>query len=195
MRVVEGLNQGTDEWLRWRNTGIGSSDAPIILGVSPWTTPRELFAEKTTGVAARKQNYAMKRGHDLEPGIRSWYESMMGFRVPPLCAEHDEHEWLKVSLDGWHEEYKLAVEIKAPNKIDHASALSGHLPEKYKCQCDHHLLVSGGRKLDYVSYNPNFPKHEQYAVVSHQRDEDAIEKLFEAEKRFWEKVRRGVWEE
>ena len=41
------MEQKSEEWLDWRKKGIGSSDAPIIMGVSPWKTPFELWEEKT----------------------------------------------------------------------------------------------------------------------------------------------------
>ena len=36
-----------EEWLKWRTTGIGGSDAGTVLGVNPYKTKRELFYEKT----------------------------------------------------------------------------------------------------------------------------------------------------
>lgn len=40
------LDQRTDEWLMWRSQGIGASDAPVIMGVSPWSDPVSLWMEK-----------------------------------------------------------------------------------------------------------------------------------------------------
>src|SRR5581483_972237 len=34
--TIVDLRQGTQEWLGWRNQGIGASDAPIIMGENPW---------------------------------------------------------------------------------------------------------------------------------------------------------------
>ena len=36
-----------NDWLAWRKTGIGGSEAGIILGSNPYRTKRELFYEKT----------------------------------------------------------------------------------------------------------------------------------------------------
>jgi len=35
MKVVD-LEQGTPQWLAWRRAGIGASEAPVIMGLSPW---------------------------------------------------------------------------------------------------------------------------------------------------------------
>lgn len=40
------LLQNTQEWEKFRLQKIGASDAPIIMGVSPWKTPFQLWLEK-----------------------------------------------------------------------------------------------------------------------------------------------------
>ena len=40
------LDQKTQEWLIWRAQGIGASDAPIIMGVSPWSNIIALWRDK-----------------------------------------------------------------------------------------------------------------------------------------------------
>lgn len=184
MKILK-LDQGSQDWLRWRETGLGSSDAPIILGVSPWATPKELFERKLKIRIPQRTNSAMQRGKDLEPEIRKIYEDLFGYKVEPICGIHDTIPWLKVSLDGWNEERKIAIEIKAPNKDDHLCSLGGKVPEKYLPQCDHQLLVSNGNCLHYISYNPRFPKHEELAIVKHLPNSKALEALLEAEKEFW----------
>lgn len=184
MKIFD-LKQGSSDWLKWRGTGIGASDAPIILGVSPWTTVKELFEQKIKVRSQKATNSAMQRGKDLEPVIRKIYEDLFGFEVEPVCGVHDEIPWLKVSLDGWNAERRIAVEIKAPNRDDHLCALSGKIPEKYVPQCDHQLLVSEAKMLHYVSYSNYFKPEEQFTVIKHLPDEKALKILLEAEKEFW----------
>ena len=38
--------QGTSEWLENRKNHIGASDAPVVMGVSPWDTPYKLWENK-----------------------------------------------------------------------------------------------------------------------------------------------------
>ena len=45
MKVVD-LNQRSEEWLQWRSKGVTASDIPIILGLSPYKTRWQLWAEK-----------------------------------------------------------------------------------------------------------------------------------------------------
>ena len=47
MPRIERLRQNTPEWHRWRRQGIGASDAPVIMGETPFKTPRTLWSIKT----------------------------------------------------------------------------------------------------------------------------------------------------
>ena len=51
MKTVD-LNQRSPEWLQWRSQGITASDIPIILGLSPYKTPWQLWAEKVGRINA-----------------------------------------------------------------------------------------------------------------------------------------------
>ncbi len=44
------LIQNTPEWHAFRRKRIGASDAPVIMGISPWKTPYQLWIEKTSGI-------------------------------------------------------------------------------------------------------------------------------------------------
>ena len=50
------IKHGTDEWLAFRNTGIGGSDAAAVLGENPWKTNVELWEEKTGKSVAKSAN-------------------------------------------------------------------------------------------------------------------------------------------
>ena len=188
MKVVQ-LDQKSNDWLLWRQTGLGSSDAAAILGLSKWTTAEELWAQKVGQAENKRNNSAMQRGVRLEPKAREIYEKIMGWKVEPICCVHDQYGWLKASLDGWNSELRLVVEIKAPNKDDHREALNGKVPLHYQPQVDHLLLVSDGLQAHYVSYNPNFKDAEHLAIVPWLPKKDRLERLFRAESTFWDHVR------
>ena len=185
MRLVD-LDQNSDAWLEWWRTGIGSSDAPAVLNMSPWKTRRELWEEKVLDYhksrpvlplavqakireeRARRegQNESSKnRGKKLEPVAREMYERWMGFEVPPVCGVHPEFEFLKVSLDGWHAGRLLFAEIKCPNQKAHAQALDGAVPDYYVPQVLHQFATSCGRECHYISYHDRFPPGQRLAVV------------------------------
>jgi predicted phage-related endonuclease len=47
MPRIERLEQNTPQWLRWRMEGIGSSDAPVIMGEGAFKSRHLLWAIKT----------------------------------------------------------------------------------------------------------------------------------------------------
>ena len=187
MRIVN-LSQGSPDWLLWRDAGLGSSDARVILtGEHFGRTRTDLWQEKVGQSHRQKQTSAMARGSRLEPLARDLYERQVGVRAQPCCGVHDRFDFIRASFDGYNQEHSLVVEIKAPNAEDHKVALSGQVPTKYIPQCNHLLLVSGARVLHYVSYSDNrqFSPAQQLALVVMPRDEQAVRDLLEAELDFW----------
>ena len=67
-----------EEWLEWRREGIGASDAPVIMGVSPWTTPLQLWENKLLGKSGQLETSSMRRGKDMEKEARRHFEEQMG---------------------------------------------------------------------------------------------------------------------
>lgn len=174
------MNQ--QEWLQWRRAGIGSSDAGIIMGVSPWRTPYELWNDKVYG-SSQEQNSSMKRGNELEPVARSWFENTMNVCLFPKNKIHETHEWVRASLDGMDIEETMAVEFKCPNQADHLVALNKKIPEKYIPQVQHQLLVTGLPGMYYCSFDG-----QDGVIVEVARDDSYIESMFSEEKKFWDMV-------
>ena len=56
------------EWLEMRRKTMGASDAPIILGISPWSSPHEIWLSKM-GMDATEETQAMRLGHYLQSGV------------------------------------------------------------------------------------------------------------------------------
>lgn len=190
MRIVN-LDQHSDEWLLWRERGIGGSDAGVLWFGEYWgRTLADLYKEKTRDKTLKKRpkTAAMQRGIDLEPLIRSRYENFMDVRAEPVCAHHDDHEWLKASFDGWIPRLAIAVEYKAPNNADHGCALDGEVPAKYLAQLLHLCLVSGSRRVHYVSYSDRFEAPDDFAMVPFTPQEADLRKLFDLEQEFWAKA-------
>lgn len=172
------LSQNTQEWEQFRLQKIGASDAPIIIGVSPWKTPFQLWLEKT-GQAVGTQNQAMLRGKALEDMARRAFEKMTGLIIFPRVVQSIDHEWMIASLDGIDMDETVVVEIKCAGEIDHTLAKQGKVPEKYYPQLQHQLSVAGLEKCCYYSFDGN-----EGVIVEVERDSQYIEKLVEEEKKF-----------
>lgn len=172
--------QSGSEWLRWRRSGIGGSDAPVIMGVSPWMTPVELWRAKLGMEPEVELNDAMRRGLEMEPVARAFYEAHTGMVVQPAFLIHPEHEWLHGSLDGLSFDGDLAIEIKCPGRSVHEEAREGHVPGRYWPQIQHYLMLSGASVLHYWSFDGA-----EGALIPVEPDKAYHEELFEKERAFW----------
>lgn len=196
MRYVR-LQQGSSCWRAWCQDGIGSSDAAAIMGVSPWQTARQLWEVLTQRAMPAKPTFAMRRGLRLEPLARRLYEMRTGCLMEPCCAQHDQHDWLRASLDGLDLTGTLVLEIKVPNADVHRLSVAGHVPDYYWPQVQHHLAVTGAARLHYVSYSENrlFGPDERLAVVEVLPDAAYQARLLHTEWSFWGRVLLDYWPE
>lgn len=194
MNVVT-LEQNTAEWLDWRKGGLGGSDAPIIMGVSPFKKPYTLFSEKTgitkPAIPHPAAAAAMQRGHDLEPVARDMVCSITGEFFSPICGEHSDHSWMRLSADGISMDGSTLLEIKCPGIKDWEVAKSGKVPEKYVGQIQHALAVSGSEKLLYATYRPEEAEHPIILEVF--PDQGYQQRLIEREQAFWQSVQTEDW--
>ena len=72
------LDRRRAEWLAWRKTGLTATDAPAILGLSPWASPFSVWATKT-GLYDRdaiEVTDAMEFGSRAERMIGQWFEDL-----------------------------------------------------------------------------------------------------------------------
>lgn len=173
--------QNTPEWLEWRKTKIGASDAATIMGLSPWSTPFELYEEKMGLRSPKEFSSAMSRGVSLEEKARWAYEEGTGALVFPQVVVHQAFEWCIASLDGMTLEADRIVEIKCPGKETHRIAEQGCIPEHYMPQLQHQMFVTNLQEVDYFSFDG-----EKGVKITVKRDEKFIQKMIKEELKFME---------
>lgn len=177
------LEQGSDEWKKWRDSIVGASDAPIILGKSPYKTKRQLWEEKV-GLSEGFTNDAMKLGNQLEPMIRQMVNDKLGADFKPLCVQSDEHKWMGASLDGFYQETYL--EIKVNNEMNHRLAQKGEIAEYHNIQMQHQGIVINQKRGIYASYNA---ATESLSIVHYDCSNTLHDTLVSESFKFWEAVR------
>ncbi len=180
--IVE-LEQGTCEWLDWRNGGLGASDAPAIMGESPWKKPDKLLQEKLIDRRC-PPNAAMARGTALEPVARKRYQEMTGHSVAPACLQSSRLNWLRASVDGISPDGDKVIEIKCGESVYRHSSTTGKVPGYYYGQLQHILAVTGLSEIDYFCFLPGLP--EVHLPIP--RNDEYIGRLLETEAAFWEKL-------
>jgi putative phage-type endonuclease len=175
------LEQRTPEWEEFRKMKIGSSDAAIIMGESPWMTSVELWEEKK-GLRERKFTPAMTHGITNEEFARADFESIFGVSVFPAVAQHDKYDWMISSIDGISDNDQIAVELKCPVSISsHLIAASGDIQPHYWIQCQHHMAVWNLEKIIFLSFF-----NDTSETVEVLRDEEYIKKMIKKEKEFYD---------
>lgn len=177
---MQTLDQNTEAWLELRKRKIGASDAPIIMGMSPWKTPYKLWAEKVGIDCDNIVTPAMQNGINKEQEAREEFIRLTNIQVAPKVCFHEYHDWMMASLDGIDKEEKHIVEIKNAGTKDHITALSGKVPDKYYPQLQHQLEVTGLDMAYYFSYNDG-----KGAIVEVGRDDKFISQMLDEEKKFF----------
>ena len=151
------MQQGSQEWLDFRKSKIGSSDGPVIMGVSPFRTRYDLLLEKRgerEPIAPNK--FITDKGHFLEDIARLDLEEFTGKFWKPEVFVSEENERLISSVDGYCEKDGLIWECKYAglDKIKsfnfEFSTLREAVSEQYYPQVIHHCLVTGARKITFT---------------------------------------------
>jgi putative phage-type endonuclease len=179
--MILSLKQQTPEWHDFRRKHITASMAPIILGVSKWSTPYQLFCEITGLSEPKKATEYMQRGLDIEQEARDWFECKTGLHVEPAVVRHDQIHYMAASLDGYDEKTGILLEIKYAGQNDHSSAILGLVPDHYKAQLTHQMLCCGIDTCWYLSY-----RGEESALIKVTLDEIYAAELLVAIADFWE---------
>lgn len=179
LNIFTNLAQQSDEWHELRSKSIGASEAPVIMEVSPWKTPLQLYEDKLSRNITIP-NAAMKRGLNLESVARKRLEAIFNIEFNPVVCFHHELPFLIASLDGLSSDNKYIVEIKCPGAADHKMARDGKIPYHYYPQLQHQMMVTGHQTNYYYSFNG-----EEGHLVPCQRNEEYIKELITKEKDFY----------
>ena len=188
--IVEGLEQGSELWHKFRKRHIMASYGPILMKASKWSTPYDLFCEITGLTPPRETNGAMQRGLDMEPVARAEFTKLTGIEVVPVVMQSDKHQFMAASLDGWDEASKTLVEIKCPGLDDHRSARQGIVPIHYLPQLVHQMIVAYVEKGYYFSYRPGDVQKEA-VLIEVKLDPEYAALLIDVEKDFYRRLQEG----
>lgn len=183
MKVLD-LEIGSDKWKEFRRTGIGASDSAVILGISPFKTPYQLWEEKINKKDS-PVSFSMKRGLDREEEARFWFELEYGTILTPKVIAHPTIPWKYATLDGINDEGDIAVEIKFANHKVHEAAKKGYVIDYYYPQIQSQLECTGLSQMYFVSAY-EIDNITEYQVVLVEKDPSFIQKMVEKEGQFYE---------
>lgn len=145
------LIQGTEPWSQYRATHNNASDAPAMMGVSPYKTRSELIHERATGLSKEVDAGTQRRfddGHRFEALARPLAEEIIGDDLYPVVGSDGE---LSASFDGITMCHSVIFEHKSLNDEIRAAATVADLGLHYRVQMEQQLIVSGAAKCLFLA--------------------------------------------
>lgn len=150
MKIIE-LQQGTPEWHAHRATHFNASEAPAMMGVSPYKTRSQLLKERATGLMPEVDAATQRRfddGHRFEALARPLAEQIIGEDLFPVVGEEGEYS---ASFDGLTMGEDIVFEHKSLNEEIRACQAAADLPIYYRIQMEQQLSISGAGKCLFMA--------------------------------------------
>lgn len=146
------VQQGSPEWMEARAKRFNASEAPAMMGVSPYMTRTELLRQKATGIIPEVDAATQRlfdAGHEAEANARPLVEVMIGEELYPIVATDDAGRLL-ASSDGATMLCSIGFEHKLWNEKVATEVANGLVPESHRWQLDQQFAVFGFEKIIFV---------------------------------------------
>ncbi|WP_321275946.1 lambda-exonuclease family protein [Thiomicrorhabdus indica] len=191
IRAISTNQMDESLWLKYRNQGIGSSDAATACGLNPYKSQLELWMEKTgrikPTVSDLSEDSPLTWGTILEPIVAENYAKRTGHKVRRVNSilQHGSHPWMLANLDReivGNDEVQI-LECKTAG-VHSAKFWGNGVPEYIQLQVQHQLAVTGQQAAD-VAVLIGGQKLDIHRI---ERDESLIHQLIKLEAAFWQRV-------
>ena len=154
MKTVN-LIQGSPEWSAHRAQHWNASDAPAMLGVSPYKSRAELLRERATGISQEFDAATQRRfddGHRFEALARSLAEQIIGDELFPVTGVEGRYsasfDGITMLEDTVYEHKTLNDELR--DAIHPGNSITA-IPEHYRVQMEQQLMVSGAERVLFMA--------------------------------------------
>lgn len=188
-----------DAWLKARTRGIGGSDIGAICGVSPFTSARQIYLNKTgqftesmkPGAAAQER---MHFGHLLEPIVadefarRELVDEYSNLRLVTVNAtlQHKDYPWALANVDRLIVDQDNKpwgiLECKTTSEYMNEEWESGEILQSYIYQLNWYLWILG---LERGCFACLVGGNKFYTYTIFRNDELINNTLLPAAKKFW----------
>lgn len=189
MKLTEISTVGMEhsEWLMHRKNAIGGSDASTVVGLNPYSSVYELWADKLGRIPPKEENEAMRLGHDLEEYVARRFTEKTGKRVRRKNAiiYNEQYPFAHANVDRLVVGEDAGLECKTTSVLNLSKFRDGEYPATYYVQCQHYMMVTGKPKW----YLAVLVLGREFLWFEIARNDEDIAALADAEKNFWEYVR------
>lgn len=186
MKTIQGLQQGSDAWLAHRRTVHGASDAPAMMGASPYVSRSELIRQRATGID-REIDPATQRlfdkGHAVEPLLRDLAQTLIGEELYPVTGVSDDG-CLGCSFDGVTMDERTIFEAKQSNAEKERLAQTGEIPPQDYWQVVHQFAVCESAARCIYIVGDGTEAGSSWVIIARHAVKDDIPKLIAGWKQF-----------
>lgn len=153
--ITHELIQGSNDWHQHRRSHWNASDAPAMMGCSPYKTRTQLLHEMHTGLAPEVDAGTQRRfddGHRFEALARPLAEAIIGDDLYPVTGSDGK---LSASFDGLTMCETIGFEHKTLNAelrmCMEGEDETGRLPAQYVIQMEQQCMVSGAGRILFMA--------------------------------------------
>lgn len=184
-----------EEWLEYRQLGIGGSDAAAACGLSKWKSPAQLYLDKTRPIEKQEsESEHLRQGRDFEDYVAQRFTEATGKKVrrDNHMMSDDEYPFLIADIDRRVVGEDAILECKTTTPYNKDKWADSQIPIEYELQCLHYMSVTGVKKC-YIAcliFSTDF------IIREIDWDDETIEMLRAKEIEFWtEYVEKGLMPE
>lgn len=174
-----------EQWLEYRRSGIGGSDAGAIMGVSPYKSAYSVWADKLGKLPPAEDSEPMRQGRDLEDYVarRFGEQTQLRVRRKQQMLRSSAHPFMLANIDRQVIGERAGLECKTSRDIRMTRYKNGDYPMEYYAQCLHYLAVTGWDRwyLAVLVYGTGLLIY----TIERRDVEDDIAQLISAEEAFW----------
>lgn len=177
-----------------RRNGIGGSDMPIILGLSNYSTPYQLYLEKTGLVDSTYEEGPLQYwGHRIEAVIRREFSKRNKVKVENHkdTKVHPMYEFLRGNIDGYIPSSHAVFEAKCSNQfMAHLWGEKGTdaIPLEYLVQVAFYCCILNCES----AYIAVLIGGNDYREFKYERDLELEKTIIDSACRFWDYVKNNT---
>lgn len=187
------------EFLARRKKGLGGSDIAIVMGLSKYKTPMQLWQEKA-GIVEDDftDSEPAYWGNQLEDLVAKEYAKRTGNKVQRVNAQlkHPEHDWMLGNIDRAVVEGATKARVNKDGRLNGAAGIlecktaSAYLagmwdgesaPVQYVAQCQWYMAITGAAWTDLAVLIGG----QQFKIIRIEADAEIQQALIDAGKTFW----------
>lgn len=182
-----------EDWLNLRKSGIGGSEAGIVMGISEYGSPLTVWSDKMGIGKPVEANLAMKMGNYLEPLVAAEFMERTGKKVQErhYMMKNTKYPWAIANIDRKIVGENAILECKTTGSIPRIRAFrQGEYPDEWYCQVQHYMAVGGFERAYLACIARNMQGEYMDWVIP--RDDEFIKVLMEKEEALWDRVMQQI---